>query len=272
MNETTTNEMPTFEVVYAYAEKTTDYFIQKIAKWLPREHKEEIKQDAFLRAAEAYKKFDPDKGWRSFIQLHCRGAVLDYLKLGSGNIEDGFVSDEANDGLKHRVNLLSDDGASYLSTDEVLGLNGVFTDSCEHRPSLNIRWDLVSRMASFDDDLHIVAKVLVGFTQDEIADQYRLAPHAHISRERVSQRFYEFFDRLDNGYGRFDAWLNQCIYALGLSEYYHEADKDHGVGWSLRSINLRDPMSFRKAKTQSQLSLFDSLGDEKEFELHRFVI
>lgn len=253
----TEKEMPTFEVVYAFTSKTTEYFIQKHARWIPREQKEEIMQDAYLRAAEAYKKLDPEKGWKSFIQLHCRGAVLDYLKLGNGSIEDGTASEDVFDGLQYRVNIQSETDGRYLQVEEIAALSGIYTDPDESDRTLNINWDLLSRMAGIDDDLHIVAKRLLGFTQEEIAYQFSLAPGCKISRERVGQRSYEFFARLENPRLGLNAWVNQCIFALGISDFYSDRKKDHRIGWNLSPLNLRDEESFKIAKSKPQLALFD---------------
>lgn len=252
------DDKPDFKEVYAYAMESVSYNIRKIAAHLPNDQKEEIQQEAAIRVWKAYQKLDASKGWKSFIQRHTKGAVQDYLKLGHGNIEDGFVSNEAMDGLKFRIsNSGFDDDSDIDCVDQTLALHGVNSESQYHEEKFKPRWELLSRMAGQDDDLHIVCKMLLGYSQRQIAEQYTSSKKGVISRERISQRIYEFFDRLDNGEFINDEWKNQCIFALGLSGYYNQKEIDNRLGWNLKAFNLCSVDSFEKMETDLQASFYD---------------
>lgn len=251
-------DKPSFDEVYAYAMDSVGYNIRKIASHLPNDQKEEIQQEAAIRVWKAYQILDVNQGWKSFIQWHTKGAVQDYLKLGHGNIEDGFVSNEAMDGLKYRVsNSVFEDDSDMDCVDQTLALNGVHSESQMVEEKFKPKWELLSRMAADDDDLHIVCKMLLGYSQRQISEQYIKAKKGSISRERVSQRIYEFFDKLDSCENFNDKWSAQCIYALGLSDYYKEKDIDNGLGWNLKAFNLCSEDSFKAVKSELQISFSD---------------
>lgn len=253
-------EHPSFEDVFAYAQRQVDKFIRKFAFSLPEEQREDIAQSAMMRVWEAYKKLDASRGWKSYIQTHCRGAVLDFIKGGNGFIESGSVSDPEHDGLKTRVEIHSDDSDdSVLSVDETAGIFGVFDQSGIDENRIKPDWQLLSRMSGVDENLHIVSKVLLGFSQEEIADQIGTDLGTTLSRERVSQRLYEFFNKLDDPALVNDAWINQCIFALGLCSYYHMPEEDNGQGWDKMSFDLQDPMSFKLARRYYNPTLFDAV-------------
>lgn len=249
---------PEFSEVYSYAMDSVSYNIRKIASHLPADQKEEIQQEAAIRVWKAYQILDVTQGWKSFIQWHTKGAVQDYLKLGHGNIEDGFVSNEAMDGLKYRVsNSGFEEDSDIDCVDQTLAKNGVHTESQIVEEKFKPRWELLSRMAGDDDDLHIVCKVLLGYSQRQIAEQYTKASKGSISRERVSQRIYEFFAVLDSSESFNNPWVSQCIYALGLSDYYKEKEIDNGLGWNLKAFNLCSSDSFKTVKTEMQITFAD---------------
>jgi RNA polymerase sigma factor (sigma-70 family) len=252
-------QKPDFNEVYKYAMESVSYNIRKIAAHLPNDQKEEIQQEAAIRVWKAYKVLDIAKGWKSFIQRHTKGTVQDYLKLGHGNIEDGFVSNEAMDGLKFRVDNLSifSDSDESDSVENVLALNGVHSESQNQEEKIKPNWDLLSRMAGNDEDLHIVCKMLLGYSQRQIAEQYSQSKKGKISRERISQRIREFFGRLDNCEFYHDEWKRQCIFALGLSSYYNTREFDNRQGWNLKAFNLCSPDSFQEMETKAQGCFFD---------------
>lgn len=227
---------PTFEEVYSYAKKYIEWNIRKKASKLPKEIKEEISQDAYLRVWQAYENLDPTRGWRSFIRLHCSGALLDYLKGGKGSLEDSLESE--------RLEIRDKDG-TLLSEEDILGLCNVYHVDGLKKEKFQPNWELLSRLVSLDQDLHIVCKVLLGFSQEAIAAQLITEEGKTISRERVGKRVSEFFHRMDSIVNLGDDLTEQMIYALGLCKFYHMPDTDLGLGWDLQHFNLYDPDSFR---------------------------
>lgn len=255
----TESEKPKFEEVYAYAKKSVDHFLRKHAYQMAPELKEEIAQNAMMRVWEAYQKLEADKGWKSFIQLHCRGAVLDFIKMGS--FEDGFVSGSEEGDLQSRIEIISEDsGGSVLSEESTAALFGIFTDTNATEGELKPNWTLLSKMIGKDESLHILAKILYGFSQEEVAQQLATDLGVTISRERVSQRIQEYQEQLDSPVNIGDAWIEQSIFALGLCSRFHMPEKDSGLGHDLKSFDISDPESFRKARQYYEPSLFDFLG------------
>lgn len=242
-------EKPSLETIIEYAEQTISYHMRRMAWSLPEEHQEEIRQNAFLRVINAYQHLDEQKKWKAFVQTHCKGAILDYVRGGDGFEETGWAaSDDAavepapGSRLRHRVEIATDEDGDALEVGEVAGIFGVFSeiDSIEFKPN----WDLLSRMAGVDFDLHLIAKLLLGFDQTEIAERYEKG----ITRERLSQKVDEFFARLDSPEFIGNRWIEQTIYALGLCEYYHIPNTDNGQGWNYQAFNLNDPDSFEQAR------------------------
>lgn len=252
---------PSFEEVHAYASQSVNYFLRSIAKQLPHDQKEEIFQNAMLRVWQAYQNLDPDKGWKSFVQLHCKGAVQDYIKLGHGAIEDGVPSEDPTDGLRTRVEIVSESAeGSVLSVEDTVAHFGVANAFDVNAGEIRPKWPLINRMIVKDEGLHIIAKVIYGWTQEEIADQYSKAfktKNQDISRERVSQRIQEFIEKLDSVIHYKDPWVNQCIFALGLCERYHMQEHDNGLGWDLDQFDVADINSFKLIQQSRLPSLFD---------------
>jgi hypothetical protein len=114
-------------------------------------------------------------------------------------------------------------------------------------------------MGTQDEDLAIIAKLLLGFSQEQIARQLGSNIKEERSRERVSQRIYEFFSKLDNITHLLSPWINQCIYALGLSKYYHQKETDNGLGWEYKYFDLADEDYFRNVRAHYTPSFFDQL-------------
>lgn len=248
---------PSFDEVFAYATKSADHFIRKLAGQLAPEIKEEISQEALMRAWTAYEKLDAARGWKSFVQMHCRGSVLDYIKAGKSGVASELGS--------HCVELTMDmDDSESASFESTMGYFGINSQTGIDKAPFTPNWALLSRMCAVDDNLHIVAKMLMGFTQRQIAEHMTSTAGVTISRERVSQRLYEFFDKFDNPEYFGDPWTEQSIYALGLCSHYHMKEVDNQVGWELMPVELKGPESFRDgwkryglASKESILELFD---------------
>jgi RNA polymerase sigma factor (sigma-70 family) len=248
---------PSFAEVFAYSEKQVEHYIRKFARHLPFEQKEEIAQNAAIRTWKAYEKLEADKGWRSFMQTHAMGAVKDYLKLGNGNIEDGVVSDDALDGLKTRVEIFTKDGTAIENVEVIAGMFGIHSESELDEESFKPNWDLLSRMCGLDEDLHILCKVLLGFTQEEIAEQMGSDISEARSRERISQRVIYLINKFDSPEFLNNPWINQTIFALGLCSHYLMPELDNGRGWDEKAFNLADINSFRNVQQHYRPSFFD---------------
>lgn len=224
---------PSLDEVIEYASKRISYHLIRVPNSVPAELKEEMQQDAMVRVIEAYPKLDADKGWKAFVELHCQGAVKDYLKSGKGFIEhkkSRFKIAEGEDTpreiMKHRVDVVNDDG-DRLDAGEVLGINGISsedTDELDHK----IKWDLVSRMARVDHTIHLLAKVLLDFDIAELSNTFG------VTRERLSQRYHAFLAEMRSPLSARDPWLNQAMYAFGIGDEI----SDNGLGYDHDPIDL----------------------------------
>lgn len=233
------SEKPSIETLLAYAEKSVKYHLMKLAIDWPVEQREEMQQNAMLRIIEAYPKIKAVH-WKSFVQLHCRGAVLDYKRDGKGFEEsDWGLIEKAAAGGAHafRAEVFNEDNESQ-DVETIAGLNGVNSETGMPEESVfHPRWDLIARMASKDPLIHLIAKRLLGFTQEELA-----APFG-VSRERIAQRTAIFWEKLDDPRFYDLNWVKQTIFAFGLSEFYQMEDKDLGVGWGYEPIDLYSDLS-----------------------------
>lgn len=258
----TTKQKPTIDEVLKYAKPLTKKFISDFAGDAPIEHKEEIEQSAYLRLIEIYPTIDADSGWRSFVYTHCRGAVLDFLRLGKGFAEErqSIRKDELHGStnvnkIRERISSHSDDGELF-DVDQALGENGIFAGRLS-LDAVNIRWELVARMAGNDAALHAFAKWIRGFTLEE------MAPTFGVTRPRVGQLIQEFMAKFDDPKLAGDTWFLQSCYAFGLCTALGIPDLDqsvvmgHSIGWGLIPVDLdsREPMP---GWNHVQLSLFDA--------------
>lgn len=250
---------PSMEEVLKYGRKATASYLRSYAAKLPKEQRDDIMQEASVRLIRAYEQMDPDRGIKAFCQRHCMGAVLDYIRGGDGFEEAGGSKPKPQDDddpkpefspqrLRYRTEVLSDEGTP-LDVEAVAGIFGIFADNEE--PLLKPNWPLLSRLAGKNRDVHLVCKVLLGFDQEEIASQFDKG----ITRERLSQRLYEFFEHLDSPLTFGHKETEQIIYALGLCDYFHMPNTDNGYGWDFEPFDLIDPQSFEKALHHYEPSL-----------------
>lgn len=233
---------PSIDEVIAYAHRTAVRYISHKNTGLPHEQREEIQQDAMLRVIRIYPRIE-NKGWKSFIQKHIMGVSKDYYKTGSGFEENKTLChkkklDPALDdfeSLAYRIsNHLESQGLEEPAQDieTILAQNGV---NAVEEFSLPIcpNWPLLSRMARKDEDLRLVGKLLAGFTHTALSAEFG------ITRERLSQKVREFFARLDAPEGVGDSWIEQCIFALGLCEYFGMPNKDLKIGWEYDPVDMK---------------------------------
>lgn len=225
--------------------------IAKIASSIPEEQKDEIKQDARLRVWKAYDRIDPEKGWKSFVQRHCQGAVLDYLRWGKGFTESHLAEPEEELKpwrLKQRLNFINDEGQK-ATVDEMLAFLGHYEeqdDPMDESPN----WDLIARMASQDQDIHLVAKLMIGFTHEEVSEMWK------VSRERITQKLAEFCYKLDAPEYTGSRWIAQTIFAFGLCAKFHQPVIDLGFGWEYDKVDL----------FATNLDYLDSIDPQQTFE------
>lgn len=241
---------PSLEEVLEYAAKQASIYVRKSASSLPPEQRDEIEQDALLRCLEAYDRLDSTRGWKSYIQRHCWGAALDYIRSSAG-FEESELPRTVKDPVTGEVidlpekkpwrlkSRLANDGISTtrdsdhgdVSVDQTLGSHGVH-DIHHLFENTEPRWELIARMASQDSDIHLVGKLRLGFTQTELSGLFK------VSRERLTQRFQEFCRKLDSAEQMDSRWTAQTIFAFGLCAQFNMPDRDLGFGWEYEAVHL----------------------------------
>lgn len=232
---------PTVGAVLKYVERTLRVLRKTYGKHVQAEHWEEIEQNAKLRAFEAYDRLDTGRGWKAFLQRHCRGALSDYKRAGHGFKESAHwltkTTPEKRDANPHdlRERLVphssSPEGDGGMCIEELAGLHGIFAKA-EIESCLSPTWPLIARMASVDTDIHVVGKLFRGFTVGEIAEQFG------VSSTRISQRISRFFHKLDSPQFYNTPWVNQTIYAFGLWDLFNMDPADNCLGWDLDPVDL----------------------------------
>jgi len=180
--------------VLEYGKKQVSIYIARYASSLPFEQRDEIQQDAYVRILQAYDDIDFSRGWKTYIQRHCFGAVLDYIRSSSGFGESDLPRRDPDTGdelpekkpwrLRKRLsNIFKNEGSeeNEIAVDQVLGDHGIHEVHALFK-NTQPRWELISRMAGQDNDIHLVGKLLLGFTQTEVSGVFR------VSSERLAQR------------------------------------------------------------------------------------
>lgn len=267
INQSEGVSLPEWKEVEDYTKSQLSYHLSKYRGRYPSEIIEDISQYCWLEVWKAYSnRMDGEKGWKAFVQRRISGAIKDFLKLGQANEEvkwrakikklqdddeDGSGQTIASYAISERVTSVeSGEGQDFNSSVEMIaGVYGVAnTDSI----NLNrINWDLVSRLASVDDSVLLVAKHLIGDTFEEMSER------SNVTRERFSQKFSEFFDRLDSYRSDGDKWCDQVIFAFGLCDVYGTPKIDNGLGWDLEPVDLfSDEIYFEGKKYSPQASMF----------------
>jgi len=236
--------------VLEYAKPILNDLAGQFANKICAEQFEEIRQDAFLRLWRKYPRIEADKGWRSLVYNHCRGAVLDYLKHGKGFQEERWsiqkpeeVGDVHVGKLQSRVPLTSSDGED-ICIDQIVGQNGIFDELNVDR--IEIDWDLVAKLASQDECLHAFAKNLRGVTLEKIA------PVFGIEIARAGQLVQAFIERFDDPEHADCPWFKQTCFALGICEVLGMPNVDQtkilgfSVGHGLAPVDLdtTQPMKY----------------------------
>ncbi len=235
---------PSLDEVLAYVEKSLNYNVQRYGKKLPKEHQDEIKQEARMKILERYPKIRPE-GWKAYISQICAGTVKDYKKQGTG-FEDGF-------GWVRFDNLSSED--DEISVDKVLSSNGVFTKADPLK--IEIKWDLLEKMASVDQRLLAFLKQI---RSEKLKD---IAPNLGVSVSRADQLINEFIAKFDDPEEAENPWMIQTAYALGISELLGLPNRpicvNEGfmVGEKLTPINLDDESIHENVRIKDAQQSFD---------------
>lgn len=258
-------KLPEWQEVEEYTKKTISYCISRKSRHLPNEILEDMSQHCWLEVWKAYsQRFDAQvDGWKSFVQQRVNGAILDFLKLGRGFEEikwkqkkvrgEENQEDYSSYALHDRVTNIEKDkesGDFGTAVEAIAGSHGV---SYNLKDTLSdVKWELVAKLASQDDIILLVAKHLLGETFEEMSQR------SGVSRERFSQRYSEFFEKLDSVLSIDDKWTNQVIYAFGLCDVYGIKNKDYGLGHDLDPLDLfSDEIYFEGKKYSPQTSLFE---------------
>lgn len=244
------SEKPSLEEVLAYVKPIIWKFIGKFASDEPREHKEEIEQEAYIKIIKAYEKLDPNAGWKSFVYNHARGAVLDYLKAGDGFEETSWsiLKEEEEDAvhrnkMRNRICVVNEDG-DELDIDHVLGINGKFSEIRIDIPKIN--WDVLERMAAQDMELHAFLRTIRGQTLELIAS---VLGKSRASVGKMVDNFIERFDdpRWASDFGK-KPWLDQIIWALGLANEFDIEDCDQTEIYQVPLGHFNDPVDLNSEK------------------------
>ena len=218
---------PSIEVILAEVEKKTSFFIYKYAGHLPDEQKEDIKQIAKMRLWEKYPEIEPT-GWKAYISKRCGGVVMDYIKQGTG-FEDG-------EGW-NRLTLKDSEGET-LEVENTLGLAGIFDKVDPNK--IDIKWDIVAKMARRDKNIHAFAMQILGF-------QLRLiAPVLNVEIARADQLCKEFVEWFDDAEKVHCSWTQQAAYAFGISEM---------LGWPNEPVRLHDAKAYL-AQHEKEVDLY----------------
>lgn len=232
-----TIEKPTLQKVLEYAETQITYYLRELAREAKREHQEEMGQEARERVFKAYEKLEAEKGWKTFVQQHVFGAIQDYQRRGKGFEETKWSLSEERDGetaIRFREDGPSD---TDIDIDRLIGMHR-HTNQPIEKPDddLDIKWDLLARLASKDHDLHIfVRHYLKGQTLTALTAVFG------VTRERIGQRLQEFVKQFDDPKHVGNPWVNQTIYALGISRHFKQPETDQGCGWNLEPISFELP-------------------------------
>lgn len=226
-----------------------DHFVKKKAYDCPDEHKEEMKQEAFVRILNSYEKLDGARGWKSFVFNHCRGAVMDYKKFGKGFAEARWslqkTAKKRNSSFKihSRIDFDRDNEDQNIDFDTIL-LNAGYFYTIEE-DFVNINWKLVSCMAAQDEIIHVFAKYIRGFKINELGIFFNL------SRARICQIIEIFIGRFDAPELVYDEWFLQTCYAFGICRKIGVKDIDQSieqnfpVGWSKNTVDLDSKIAIR---------------------------
>lgn len=224
--------------IFEYTRGQIKYFIHKLASQQPQEVRLDAAQEAWERVLKRLPTLDPSKGWKSYIGQQVKFAIIDFLGKGGGFEEQAFDN-------VHRVDLSDQDG----DQEEVERIAAIFKEYHFEENTARMDWELIAKLASFHRDVHVLAKIIMGFTPLELAPRFR------VSRRRILQMVDDLFERLDDPKNRASQEVNQIIAAFALGPYFHETGRKNAYGLNFIPINLLDHDSPRVAQDLYQQML-----------------
>lgn len=143
-------EKPDFDEVLSYIEPIIAKMIRTIAPTSPREHREEMAQEARLHAWIAYTKIN-EPTWKKFVQLRVKGAVIDYMRLHKG--------------VRTKV---GQNPILHSSFDQMTGdslMEEIFQDEPRH-----IDYKLLEKAMMNSEEVFLTVKAALGFTREELSN------------------------------------------------------------------------------------------------------
>lgn len=257
---------PSIDEFLAYAEEQIRYHVRHNGKNLNEEQIEEVEQDARLRIFKAFSKLDSEKGWKAFIQRHCFGAVCDYYRRGRG-FQDwkwALLSKKQGDGEMLHAREYGPQGEENQHIESILNYQaGDHSDNFELlKTDMAIDWELLSRLCRKSKSLHMfILKVVMDVSE------YKIAAAFGIKRAIVLEKVERFTQKLDDPKYINDKFVNQVIFALGLSSHFGSPEEDNGFGWDFKPINLHKlpdpPPKAKKVTEKSKQLTLPGIGQEK---------
>jgi len=126
-----------------------------------------------------------------------------------------------------------DDGEVFNDPEVVVGkYYEMLSQRGPDKIDFEIDWKTVALIAAIDRDLHITAKLLLGFKLTELAEIFK------VRREHISQRFSAFIKRLDDPRYIGDAWVENIIWALGLNVVYGLKERPAPITFHVEQVDL----------------------------------
>lgn len=240
-------EKPSLDEVLSYAKNQVRYFISKKASKYPKEFKEEIEQECYLSIIIKYNEIEAERGWKSLVYQKAHGVVQDYIKIGKG---DEFSKLSVNNKNFRRAKITRNEDNEETEFSQFLGQNGIYTE--DPSETVDIKWDLISRLASQDIRLRCFAMHLIGHTLEQIA---LVVGKEH---SRVGQYIQEFIERFDDPEYSSCGWFLQTCFAFGLCEKLGIPNIDQQLGHQLPKVDLNDlNPHFTVLNNRAQMSLFN---------------
>ncbi len=143
-------ELPEFSEVLAYIEPLINKWLSTYAPSSPREHKEEMAQEARLHAWITYNKINQGT-WKRFIHLRVRGAIIDYIRQHKG-VRSQFGTESI----------------SYLSFDKD-PLDDALMGEITAEKCKGIDYELLTKAMIGSEEVFLTVKAAIGFTRDELS-------------------------------------------------------------------------------------------------------
>jgi DNA-directed RNA polymerase specialized sigma24 family protein len=233
--------------------KIADRLLNKLARFLPKEQREEAKQEMYLRILEYLPDFSRRKNWKGMIYTHCRGAILDYIKRGSGFQEHKKSSEKAKANkspkiMKSRitVNPSNENGTLGDAVDRSLYNAGEFINPEKFliNDFPNIDWLTLYKLASVNRNVFIITLWLKGNSITEIGKLVGL------TEQRIDSIRLTTFRDLKLPRARHEPYWRTLIHALGLDDVLDYSGSDWSLKTGLKMCRRYKPVQFNKPPEQ----------------------